>query len=237
MLTRYLAGFSTYFMQGVLSLLTSYDAVMVGYTCRNGKESLEMYRRGIYRLFILQQLLPSPEYTIANFYSMFCDCSSCGVGPRISLYSWEFLPRFQREIQSYERLPPVFDKKCRECAVEQLYRWFYVEGNSVWIYNPNASYLDYEEEDYDDDEIEKYTCFGVIPWNPSNSKYSSSLKCMCCKMKVTSEDRVVGVLINEEIYSFADTYHIGCFFDQFAVWKCSSELSLEQQTLPSIEVF
>jgi len=217
MLSGYLAGFSINFMQDVLSLLSSYDAVMVGYTCRDGKKSLEMFRQGIYRIFILKRLLPSPEYTVDNFYSMFHDCTSCGIRPRISLYSWKFIARRYFH-HGFERLPPVFDKKCKECTISGLYNWFCLEDSRVHVTNIIMNQT-------------IYLYFSVKKWTPTIHIHLTNEGCICCNLLFTQHDRIVRVITDHEIYSHPTIYHLKCFFDRFAMWKYSPDLSMQQQTL------
>lgn len=208
MLGRYLGSFSVDFMQGVLSLLSCYEAVVVGYTCRKGKESLETFRRRFYQVFILQRLLPAPDYTVHNFKSMFYDCTSCGIRPRINLYSWKFIPQ---DVQTYPTVPPVSDKKCKECTTSNLYNWFRLEENRVRV-------LDSSMEKYD---LGDYSYFSVSYWRTPNCIHLLDYGCTCCDNKLTVHDKVVRVLTNEEFYGCPTLYHMECFFNRFALWTFS----------------
>lgn len=233
-------------MQAVLSLLSAYDVSMVAYSCREGKEASEMFRGGIYQVYINHLLVPAPAYTISNFYSRFCMCNCCGVNPRISLYSWSFLPRSHRALDVCESWPPVFDTKCADCTLAALYNWF-ESGERISICNFQQNILLYELDgsfsdcEDGDDLLEKYTSFSVSRLRHYHSKYSSNDKCvfcrcMFCRKDVTDCDRTVGVLINDDVYMMPDTYHIECFFSQFAVWKDCGRMTIEEQILPSVEI-
>jgi len=198
---------------------------MVAYTSRAGNETVEAFRRRIYDLFINKRLVPAPEYTVSNFFSRFCVCESCGEGPRISLYSWSFLPKVQRALSPYEMWPPVFHGKCRDCALSSLYEWIEY-GNRICIVN------DCSELYNTGDEEDEYASFMVIRWRPCYSKYSSSHRCLFCRKDVTEVDKVVGVIVNDEVYKMADTYHVGCFFSQFAFWMDCGQMTAEEQTFP-----
>jgi len=260
MLTRYLSGFSLQFMQGVLSLLSAYEVSMVAYTCREGKEASELFRRGIYQVYINRLFVPAPNYTIGNFYSRFCLCHCCGENPRVSVYSWSFLPKSQRDLSPYDSYPPLFDTMCGDCATDFLYDWF-DSGESVCICSD--FFLDIDDvleemaEDRDDGPREIYTTFSATIFKPfyytkeQTSTYTCmyrektleecdyfykcrGYRCTYCREDVVKGDRVFRV--SEDDFMNPKIYHIECFFSKFAVWKHSSQMTIEEQTLPSIEV-
>lgn len=228
MLGCYLFGFSLDFMQSVLSFLTAYEVAMVAYTCRGGNQATEVFRRRVYQEFINRGLVPAPGYTVGNFCSRFCVCESCGEGPRISLYSWSFLPRVQRALSPYESWPPAFHRKCRACAMSAFYDWL-DSGERVCIVNDcSVHYISGDE----DEACEEYYSFMVVRWTPYRSEYCSTSRCLFCWASAREGDRVVGVLVNDEVYRIPDIYHLGCFFSRFAVWTDCGQMTVEEQTLP-----
>jgi hypothetical protein len=254
MLARYLSGFSVQFMHAVLSLLSAYDVAMVAYTCREGKNASDLFREGIYQVSINRLFVPAPNYTVDNFYSRFCLCDSCGENPRISLYSWSFLPKSQRALAPNETWPPVFDTKCHSCTMNFLYWWF---ESGKQVYFCNDSFLEDDRNDTTDHENELmehywkvklanfFKMFLVTIFKPI---YHPRLcTCKYCNNVVTKDDRVVWVRGDKFMSQTShvhismlqltpDIYHIECFFSHFALWKHCGQMTIEEQTLPSIEV-